>query len=119
MSVKMRRHLRRQAFINQHCRCFYCHLPIWQKGVERFAKRLGLSLEQARLSKCTAEHLQARSDGGRDIPGNIAAACAWCNHHRHAGRVTNAPDPEIFREEVRWFLVAGLHPLACLVSVQS
>ncbi|WP_376767606.1 HNH endonuclease signature motif containing protein [Rhizobium leguminosarum] len=47
--------------------------------MERFA----LSLRAAWELRCTAEHLKARRDGGRDIAGNIVAACQFCNGIRH------------------------------------
>lgn len=58
---------------------------MWEDDLELFARTLGLTLRQAQKLRATAEHLQARSDGGLDHPSNIVAACAHCNHRRHAG----------------------------------
>ncbi|WP_457767664.1 HNH endonuclease [Cyanobium sp. ULC082] len=58
-----------------------------------------LSLRQARLLRCTAEHLQSRSEGGADSTKNIAAACTYCNGHRHKRK--RAPDPSAYRQTVR------------------
>ncbi|WP_436078222.1 HNH endonuclease [Acidovorax delafieldii] len=54
---------------------------------------------------CTAEHLQAKRDGGVDMPQNIVAACRYCNEARHAkyGGLT----PRKFRREVQKQAVLG------------
>jgi hypothetical protein len=68
--------LRRSAFRAQNGCCFYCGLPMWEDDPERFAQTLGLTAGQAQKLRSTAEHLQARCDGGGDHPSNIVAACA-------------------------------------------
>lgn len=42
MNPKKRRQLRRQAFENQNCRCFYCQLPMWEENQEQFARGHGI-----------------------------------------------------------------------------
>lgn len=76
--------LRKSAFTQQNGKCCYCGFSMWQDSAESFAKHHGITLKQARHFQCTAEHLQARQDGGKDAAGNIAAACIRCNHLRHA-----------------------------------
>lgn len=74
---------RLQAYHRQNGLCFYCQKPLWLNDPKEFASRTGLTLRQARLLQCTAEHLSAKKDGGRDDPANIAAACLFCNRTRH------------------------------------
>ena len=58
---------------------------------------------------CTAEHLTARADGGRNNSGNIAAACLHCNRARH--RRKHPPGVDEFREEIsRRMARRGWHP---------
>ncbi|WP_175541732.1 HNH endonuclease [Polaromonas sp. YR568] len=103
--------LRLIAFHRQHCLCFYCGLPIWEEAVEQFASAHGISNAQANLLKCTAEHLIAERDGGQATPGNIVAACAWCNRRRHAGRPHKAPDAPTYRCRVAKRMAMGKwHP---------
>ena len=64
-----------------------------------FADHHDLPLGVAKLLRCTAEHLRARRDGGRDAAANIAAACWLCNKRRHTRK--HAPAPEIYRRLVR------------------
>ncbi len=75
---------RRQAFISQKGRCFYCGMPMWSGSVEGFAENYGITGAQAERFQCTAEHLIARQDGGKDDRKNIVAACLYCNLTRHA-----------------------------------
>lgn len=48
-----------------------------------FAKAHCITVAQARRLECTAEHLQARQDGGTSARSNIVAACLDCNQQRH------------------------------------
>jgi 5-methylcytosine-specific restriction endonuclease McrA len=80
-SIKKHRYT---AFTQQNGKCCYCGFSMWQDSAESFAKQHGITVKQARHFQCTAEHLQARQDGGRDVQHNIAAACIRCNHLRHA-----------------------------------
>lgn len=105
--------LRRQAFSRQHCRCFYCAMPIWLSHKKSFALEHGIPCALARNLQCTAEHLRARQDGGQDKPANIAAACIWCNQQRHAVKRGPAPNSEAHKERVRRDVERGeWHPAA-------
>ena len=84
--------LRYSAYRAQSGRCFYCGLPMWVRDPESFAAAHRITLPQARLLQCTAEHLEARQDGGKDTKRNIAAACYYCNQRRHDRKVAPAPD---------------------------
>ena len=89
---------RKAAFLSQSGRCFYCKKPMWQSDPEEFSRAHGMSLRIAKQYQCTAEHLVARQDGGRDARENIVAACVFCNRGRH--RMTLAPPPEQFQKIV-------------------
>lgn len=103
--------LRRRAFVNQDCLCFYCQLPMWEDNQEKFASSYDLPAELAKHLKCTAEHLVARQDKGRDTAGNIVASCLWCNSLRHLGRPNKAPDPITYKSTVTKLIANGeWHP---------
>ncbi|RVT82464.1 HNH endonuclease [Inhella crocodyli] len=89
---------RQAAFHRQHYRCCYCLLPMWEKSPLELGS---LELPQAvvRQLQCTAEHLVARKDGGKDIRANIAAACLRCNSGRH--KRTRQLSPEQFKKHVQ------------------
>ena len=89
---------RQRAAVRQGFRCYYCGSPIWLENPDRFAATHGLSRAQARLLRCTAEHLEAKRDGGTDRRENIVAACEFCNQHRHRAR--NPLPPTAYRERV-------------------
>ena len=72
--------------------CYYCTVLMWIDDGVSFARKHELSSRVARWLRCTAEHLLARRDGGRDSRDNIVAACLVCNLRRHRGR-TKAPTP--------------------------
>lgn len=76
-------HLRRMAAKRQERHCYYC-------------KRLMASQPQLR---CTAEHLVARSDNGKDSKSNIVAACLFCNAMRH--RLFARLTPQAYAATVR------------------
>ena len=82
MTTKIAKRRVRAAAAQGH-HCYYCGLPMWHSRPIRFANRHSLSEAQVRWMRCTAEHLLARCDGGGDNPGNIVAACAFCNARRH------------------------------------
>ncbi|WP_414635381.1 HNH endonuclease [Azospira sp.] len=71
---------------------------MWLADLAGFANSHNYSLAQARLLQCTAEHLRARQDGGKNSPGNIAAACWYCNTRRH--KRVHQLRPEEFRQHV-------------------
>ena len=66
-------HYRAQAYAAQHGRCFYCHVEMCNGHPAPFAQSHGISIAQAQLLECTAEHLIARKDGGRNTRENIVA----------------------------------------------
>ena len=96
---------RHSAYLAQSRRCFYCGLPMWLSNPDSFATAHGITPGQARLLKCTAEHLEARQDGGQDTKQNIVAACFWCNQRRHKRK--RAPDPDDYRLLVQQRLNKG------------
>lgn len=75
--------LRIKAARQQGWRCFYCRMPMWESSPEEFIVHYGLSPDQAKRFQCTAEHVEARCDGGKDIAPNVVAACHFCNATRH------------------------------------
>src|SRR5688500_10220810 len=54
-------------------------LTMCNEDLETFARTYALSPRTARSLQCTAEHLQAKCDGGADSLENIVAACRLCN----------------------------------------
>jgi hypothetical protein len=99
MSEQRDRKYREQKAHEQYRRCYYCNFPMWSKRPNGFARHWGISLKEAARFHCTAEHLLARCDGGTSRFDNIAAACWFCNSHRHRRAI--APAPERYRELVR------------------
>ncbi|WOB27738.1 MULTISPECIES: HNH endonuclease [Xanthomonas] len=93
--------LRTLAFHAQQGRCCYCEQPMWLTS----PTELKLSHRSARRDQCTAEHLTAQQDGGKDTRGNIAAACWTCNQRRH--RRKKRLTPEAFKALVRRRVAAG------------
>lgn len=89
------RHL---AFLTQSERCYYCGFLMWESNPEVFAKTHNISLSQAQRFKCTAEHLEARQDGGTDAKSNVVAACLHCNQTRH--RIRPAPSPAALKKQI-------------------
>lgn len=85
-STKAIKNLRRQAAREQGWRCFYCQLPMWDTALEEFIERYGISPGLAKRFRCTAEHVEARCDGGKDVAPNIVAACLFCNTARHKAK---------------------------------
>ncbi|TAU85841.1 HNH endonuclease [Rhizobium leguminosarum] len=75
--------LKTKAADRQNWNCYYCHKPMWDQDPSDFIRRYPMSIGQAARFRCTAEHLEARSDGGRNIESNIVAACQFCNQARH------------------------------------
>ncbi|WP_249679752.1 HNH endonuclease [Pseudomonas abieticivorans] len=92
---------------------------MWRSSVECFASVYGISLSQARQFQCTAEHLVARQDGGRDGRSNIVAACLSCNSRRHRRKC--APEPIAYRALVQARISrGGWHPcIGQLSAIQS
>lgn len=77
--------IRNRKFALQGGRCFYCGQPMWLSPDDQsaFAATFGLSIKQSYHLRATAEHLQAKCDGGRDTAENVVAACLYCNMKRH------------------------------------
>ncbi len=80
------KNLRKQAAQQQGWRCFYCLLPMWDHSPREFIVHYGLSPGLAKRFQCTAEHVEARCDGGKDVAPNIVAACLFCNTTRHKAK---------------------------------
>nr|WP_199918517.1 HNH endonuclease [Pseudomonas veronii] len=78
---------------------------MWSDDVGCFAILHKISIKQARRLQCTAEHLTARQDGGKDEVSNIVAACVTCNGGRH--KIKDVPDPDEYRMLVQKRLSAG------------
>lgn len=78
---------------------------MWQDSAEAFAAKHRISLAQAQQFQCTAEHLKARCDGGKNAANNIAAACKRCNQLRH--KRNKAPSPETYQQLVQKRLTQG------------
>jgi len=94
--VKLRQH----AAANQNNRCYYCNaaMCIDVSVINDFAKSHNISVKQAKWLTCTAEHLIARQDGGKDTHENIVAACYYCNHTRHKRKICS--NAELFKAYV-------------------
>ena len=75
--------VRRQQVRAQRGLCFYCRQPMWQDCPERFVRQYGLRGARVHWLQATAEHMYARCRDGADQPGNIVAACRYCNSRRH------------------------------------
>ena len=98
--------LRLQAFQQQQGRCWYCGVQMWHHDP---AELPGIPSKNASRLRCTAEHLQARCDGGRDEASNVVAACLHCNHTRH--RLRPPPPPNTYLEGIRKQIAhGGWHP---------
>ena len=74
---------RKRAYLRQSGRCCYCKQPMWLKNLNQYAQQYCLTINRARQMQCTGEHLIAHKDGGSAGNENIAAACKYCNEHRH------------------------------------
>ena len=92
--------LRLNAATRQNYRCHYCNTVMCMDvgAIKDFAQSQKITTKQAKRLVCTAEHLIARQDGGKDNQENIVAACAFCNHTRHKRR--QCADAERFKADV-------------------
>ena len=93
---------RQQAFLAQSKLCYYCNQPMWDKDINSFITQYQVKPTSAKFLQCTAEHLTARKDGGKNIRTNIVAACKYCNHTRHKSK--NALSPAEYKNRVRKLL---------------
>jgi len=78
---------------------------MWHNNLRQFAKARGLTEPQARLLRCTAEHLHPKKEGGRNTRDNVVAACRYCNNKRHAR--PHPLDPFRYRQLVQHRLASG------------
>lgn len=100
---------RLKAFQNQAGRCYYCGSMMWLDKKEDFAAKHKIGISEAEKLKCTAEHLIARCDGGKNSQSNIVAACLFCNNVRH--RRKEPPAPNQYKELIQKRLKKGKwHP---------
>jgi 5-methylcytosine-specific restriction endonuclease McrA len=74
---------------------------MWLGNCTDFARIDRLTLHAAEELRCTAEHVKARCNGGKDNASNIVAACLACNRGRHDGRANEAPDADAYKAEVK------------------
>ncbi|MCA1371286.1 HNH endonuclease [Bradyrhizobium sp. BRP14] len=91
--------LRRKAAKSQAGQCYYCQQPMWETDPKIFSERFRVPGRAVFLFQCTAEHLVARCDGGRDTEDNVVAACLHCNTKRH--RTKRPKDAVSFARHVR------------------
>lgn len=96
MSKTLQR-LRLQAHKHQQGRCYYCSVLMWLVDPRELVGTLRRRRMASRLQS-TAEHLVPRSEGGRDTPANIVAACFHCNSTRHKKR--RPPNSHAYLAEV-------------------
>lgn len=93
--------IRHRAFVNQMGCCFYCNTPMWEGNPQRFISVYKVTLKQAKLLQCTAEHLTPKSTGGTNNPSNIVAACQFCNRTRHKAKHPLAPERYLDKVKLR------------------
>lgn len=96
--------LRERAFQLQHGRCWYCGAHMWLVSPDELTCRKPSLVALAQL-RCSAEHLRAQCDGGRDTAANVVAACLRCNRTRHQRK--RPPEPMAFRAQVRQRMARG------------
>lgn len=111
-------HSRSAAYIAQGGYCCYCCLPMLEPcQQEVIAAHLGLSPKIARAIECTAEHLQAKGEGGADDLANIVAAHRVCNERRHR-QPRHVLEPEaMFDSVVRQVAAGGWHRRRILTAL--
>ena len=107
---------REAAFRQQSGGCYYCALPMFRSDVDNNILKTARPSLVYRLA-CTAEHLVAAAEGGRDSAENIVAACRYCNHTRHKAK---KPLPHgAYKEYVLRRMRAGRwHPMEVRVAVR-
>ena len=84
--------IRDEAYNRQCGKCWYC------------GRQMSAATDSG-AARCTAEHLVARSEGGRNLAENVVAACWLCNTRRH--RRKKPLDPEIYRKYIQTRLAEG------------
>lgn len=90
---------RRDAFLRQGGKCFYCSVRMWLTTPQELGLAGELHSSGYRRLRCTAEHLRARCDGGSNESANVVAACAHCNGTRHKRK--QPPEPHVYRRDVQ------------------
>lgn len=106
-----------KAFNLQQGLCIYCELPMWLDNPEAFAKKYKITTKQAKPFQCTAEHLKAKQDGGKDHESNIVAACHYCNQKRH--KCKSPKDPISYKQYVTNRLEKGKWNLGMMHNILS
>lgn len=109
--------LRQEAFARQQSRCFYCRMRMWCVHPSEVPGLDEVSIKVARHLQRTAEHLKPMSEGGRDEPGNIVAACQRCNRNRH--RAKQVLTPERYAQHVRRRVAAGRWHVASIMRKRN
>jgi HNH endonuclease len=100
---------RNAAAQSQKWLCHYCSLPMGSKD-SPYTKAVPLEKE---FLLASAEHLQARQDGGIDSKDNIVAAHTICNRRRHRCKIPMSPLKfaayvKLRVEKNRWFSASDL-----------
>ena len=100
------KHIRLKKMKAQGGRCYYCGLLMWDAAAEAASSQRNCQTRRPpKALRCTAEHLHARCDGGRDTDENIVAACWYCNRQRHKRKCPHAPEEH--RAYVQTRMAAG------------
>ncbi|WP_425376247.1 HNH endonuclease [Rhizobium pisi] len=82
---------------------------MWEIDPKSFSTHFRVPGRAVLRFRCTAEHLEARCDGGRDTEENVVAACLYCNNNRHKRK--RPKDPASYANFVRSRLERGRwHP---------
>ncbi len=97
--------LRELKMIEQKGRCYYCDLPVWDNSIHPVTRQNHTAVLPTAALRCTAEHLIARCDGGKNTLDNVVAACFFCNSRRHKRKYPLCP--EKYRKHVRTRMSAG------------
>jgi len=91
-------------------------MSMWDGNPHAFIKQFGITEGIARRFQCTAEHVVARRDGGKDEGPNIVAACLFCNRTRHKAR--HPEDATQYANTVRSRLArGGWHPSQVIAAL--
>ncbi|WP_438846693.1 HNH endonuclease [Asticcacaulis taihuensis] len=91
MTCQRLKTLKLKAARRQDWCCYYCRMPMWDDDLDQFVIRYRLTRRLAQTLKCTAEHLTAQCEGGKDRADNIVAACLICNRRRHQTMKPKSP----------------------------
>jgi 5-methylcytosine-specific restriction endonuclease McrA len=97
--------IRRTKMLAQQGRCYYCGLQMWDPELKDATPEICLAPAMQKYLRCTAEHLNPRSEGGANTPTNIVAACWYCNTRRHHRKAP--PSPDVHRAHVQKRMAKG------------